>query len=62
VRVTHVIAAPVEGVEERVRGHVVREARPEPARHVPVDLRVVTVEDLREPLRLTPRPLDEGGV
>jgi hypothetical protein len=41
---------PVEGDQERLGGHVVGEARTEPARHVSVDLGVVAVEDLREPL------------
>jgi hypothetical protein len=38
---------PVEGDEERLRRDVLREARPEPSRDVPVDLGVVAIEELR---------------
>jgi hypothetical protein len=62
-RVRHVVPAPpVEGDEKGLRRHIVREARPEPPRDVPVNLGVVTIEDPREQLGFLRRKSDDFSV
>jgi hypothetical protein len=53
---------PVEGDQEGLRRDILSEARPQPPRHVPVDLGVVAIEDLREPLGLAPGMPDQQRV